>query len=51
METCDVVFVGKEYKVDGRACVAVAETDSGNVKVRFPDATEEWDSYTELKAA
>ncbi len=42
------VFVGKSFLFRGKKCKAVAETDSGNVKVALADGSEQWTFATSL---
>lgn len=35
-------FVGNEFLFKGQKVTAVAETDSGNVKVKLEDGSEVW---------
>ena len=40
--------VGKRFIYKGKKVKAIAETDSGNVKVALPDGSEEWTYYGNL---
>jgi hypothetical protein len=40
--------VGKRFIFKGKKVKAVAETDSGSVKIALPDGSEEWTYYGNL---